>query len=107
VPRGFSWAGYQTDDGNVWALRVDADYFEAPERGWFAVDPKSVPQFPRGWRARTAIGLDELGNTQRAVVASVDAPLWTGAVGQFVIEGTDEAPHVCTVIGRHQEFRLP
>jgi len=103
MTRGFVWGNYHSDDGHVYALRVDADYFAMPERGWVGVAPPGTFVYPRGWTPRMVRGLDSGGNLQRAVVASTAADLWTGAATTFTINATDELPHVCNVIDRKAE----
>lgn len=97
---------YQDDNGQPYALKVDADYAAQPERGWVVVDPTSLPQFPRGWRARAVLGLDEEGRSASALIANLEAELWQGLVQVFTFNGTDELPHVASVIGRRSENRL-
>jgi hypothetical protein len=107
MTRGRVWAYYESDDGNVYALLVDADYADSPERGWASPAAPGTPVYPRGWRPRFVEGTDELGAIRRAVVASVDAELWTGAASTFTIEGTDGAPHTCTVVALVAERLFP
>lgn len=95
--RGFKWAVYDSDDGNQYALRVDADYFGMPERGWTLEAPAGMPPYPRGWFPRKAVGLDSDGHPRKAIVASVSAPLWTRSATTFTVNASDETPHVVTV----------
>lgn len=103
MTRGFIWGYYQSDDTNTYALQVDADYFGMSERGWTGPAISGTHVYPRGWTPRRVIGLDERGKLQEAVVASVTAPLWTGATTTFQINGTDELPHTVNVIARKAE----
>lgn len=98
MTRGRVWAYYASDDGNVYALQVDADYAAMPERGWSHPAAVGTIPYPRQWKPRIVVGLADDGTTRRAVVASVAADLWTGAVTTFTVEGTDELPHTYTVI---------
>jgi hypothetical protein len=103
MPRGFAWAYYESDDGVTYALRVDQDYVEMPERGWTAPAVAGTPVYPRGWVPRKVVGLDEAGHPREALVGTVTCDLWTGAATTFVINATDELPHTCTVTGRRSE----
>ena len=73
------------------------------ERGWVTPAVRGTYVYPRGWTPRRVVGVDDRGRTAEAVVASVTAPLWTGAVTTFTINASDELPHVCTVIKRKAE----
>lgn len=101
--RGYSWAKYTADDGSQWALLVDADYISQPERGWGEGDAEGLYPVPRGWLPRKVMGIDSSGRIQTAIVASVDAPLWTGAVSTFSVESTDGTTATCVVTKRLQE----
>jgi hypothetical protein len=101
--RGYVWGQYVSDDGNTYALRVDADYHAMTDRGWSTPAASGTPVYPRGWTPRKVLGLDELGHPRFAVIADVSAPLWTGASGTFVINASDESEHTCTVIQRRGE----
>jgi len=101
--RGFIWAEYQTDSGQVFALRVDRDYFAESPRGWISQAASPTPGLPRQSLPRTVVGLDEVGSRRRAIVASTSADLWTGAATTFVVQGSDQVDHVCTVIERLAE----
>jgi hypothetical protein len=103
VTRGFAWGYYVSDDGNTYALQVDADYLAMAERGWTGPAIAGTIVYPRGWTPRRVIGLDDRGKLQQAVVASTSADLWTGVASTFTINGTDELPHTCNVIARKSE----
>src|SRR5215469_7662687 len=103
MPRGFVWAAYFSDDGRQFALRVDADEAQQPERGWTVIDDVATVPFPRGWLPRRVRGIDENGHPRSTRVATTDADLWTGVVGVFTIEGSDQLMHQVTVLGRDQE----
>lgn len=105
--RGFTWNAYVADNGEVFAVKVDADYAVAPERGWVATDPAITPGLPRGFSPRRATGYDEAGHRQHAVVARVDAPLWTGEQEVFFVTGNDAVDHPCNVVGLIAEHRVP
>jgi hypothetical protein len=107
MTRGRVWAYYESDDGNVYALQVDADYADELARGWAWPAAAGTPPYPRGWRARFVAGVDENGAIRHATVASVDADLWTGLATTFVIAGTDGADHICTVFETVQERLFP
>jgi len=97
VTRGFVWAYYYSDDGNVYAWRTDADYFAMSERGWTGPAAPGTIVYPRHWSPRRVVGHDADGKRQVAIVASVTADLWTGVSTTFTINGSDEAPHTCSV----------
>jgi hypothetical protein len=105
VPRGFTWAVYFDDQDNQWALLVDSDYIGHLERGWTLAGDTGLVPLPRQWRARYVVGLDELGQTQRAICSSVQTDLWTGVATQFVIRDSEGQPQVCNVIRRVAEVR--
>ncbi len=103
MTRGFKWGYYHSDDGHTYALHVDADYAAMAERGWVTPAVPGTFVYPRGWTPRRVLGLDDRGKLQEAVVATTAATLWTGAALTFTINGTDELPHVCTVIAKRAE----
>jgi hypothetical protein len=102
---GFIWGRYVSDDGNTYALRVDADYHAMVERGWDVPADSATIVYPRGWRPRYALGLDAAGHPRRAVVASVVASLWVGSVTTFTIRASDGSLVPCSVVELRQERR--
>lgn len=100
---GFIWGVYVSDDGNSYALRVDADYFAMPERGWTSTAPAGMPPYPRGWFPRKAVGLDPNGHPRKAVVATPVADLWTGVTREFHIRDSDGSLQTCTGIRLYGE----
>ena len=98
MPRGFVWCLYQTDDEQLFALQVDADYQLQSGRGFFTLAPPGTPPLPRGWLARRVVGTEELGRVHTATVASVNAPLWDRTETTFDIVDSDGALQTCTVI---------
>jgi hypothetical protein len=105
MPRGFVWGAYIDDAGQTWRLRVNADYALEAARGWTEVQPPDVAPLPRGWLPRKVVGVDELGARRSAIVARLDAALWTGGTASFLLEGSDQSFHVCTVTGSLEERR--
>lgn len=106
MPRGFEWAIYVGDDGNIYTLRVDADYLLEAARGWSTLGTAGVPPLPRGWRPREVVGIEPSGRLHRARVARLDADLWTGAVTDFISETTSTGSEdlvLCAVIARRGE----
>lgn len=104
--RGFTWCVYVDDIATPWAIRVDADHMLDPGRGWSTDGVGSLVPLPRLWRPRRVVGIDLDGRTQSAVVASVDAPLWTGVAVEFEVEANDNTVTSATVIARQAETRL-
>ena len=105
--RGFVWAIYVDDFGREWGKQVDADYASDPDRGWTPADPNEHVPLPRGWRPRCVVALDDDGNTRFAIIGSVAAPLWTGAVDFFLFEADDLSVRVAHVIATRQERLRP
>lgn len=103
MPRGFTWAVYETDDGRLWALRVDADAVLAGDRGWLVTAVNTTNPLPRGWLPRIVVGIDATGHIRHTRIGRLDSPLWTGAKGTFVYEASDRSTQVATVIGRRRE----
>lgn len=103
VSRGYVWGDYVSDDGNTYAWRVDADYAAFPERGWASPSVPGTLVYPRFWAPRRVSGHDSTGRRQVAIVARVDADLWTGVATTFTINGTDGVPYVCHVDFRQSE----
>lgn len=101
--RGFVWAVYETDDGRLFALRVDAFAVSALDRGWLTTAVGTTNPLPRAWLPRIVIGIDTQGHIRHARVGSVDAPVWTGASTFWQYEASDGSLQVATVIGRRQE----
>jgi len=105
--RGFEWAIYLDDDGNRWLLRVDADYYADPDRGWSARTAEDVLIWPQGWRPRAVVGVEAEGRRQQTRVGSTTAPLWTREVTSFFVNASDEAPVAAVVIRYLAESRSP
>jgi len=105
--RGFEWAIYVDDNGNRWLMRVDADYYADPDRGWTARTEGDVLIWPQGWTPRAVEGVEAEGFRQRTRVGSVSAPLWTRAVTTFLVNASDALP-VAVVVNRYlAEKRSP
>lgn len=86
MARGWTWGVYYDDRGLPWAMPVDRDALEQPERGWFEVANGEHPPFPRSWRPRHAIGVDPSGREHVATIATVTADLWTGTARSWIAE---------------------
>lgn len=99
----FQWMKYASDDGNVYALKVDADYVDQADRGWGLNADTTDMQYPRGWWPRRVLGTTPAGALREAIVAHVDAPLWSGAAGTFFIRDSSGAMIECVVVGRRRE----
>jgi len=97
VSRGYVWAYYQSDDGNTYAWRTDAEYFPMPERGWAGPAAPGTHVYPRGWSPRRVVGHDATGKRVHAIVASVTADLWTGVSPTFVFLTNDGVTTLATV----------
>lgn len=102
-PRGFAWAVYETDDGRLFALRVDAYAVSAGDRGWFVTNTDTFNPVPRGWRPRIVVGIDANGHIRHTRIGRLDAPVWTGTKTFWDYEASDGSVQVATVIGRRQE----
>jgi hypothetical protein len=102
-PRGFVWAVYETDDGRLFALRVDAFAVSAGDRGWSTASVGTTNPLPRGWSPRIVVGIDVNGHIRHTRAGRVDAPVWTGASTFWQYEASDGSVQVATVIGRRQE----
>lgn len=105
MARGFLVSEYLDDSGTPWRLLVDADYATDPTRGWVSGATPGLPPLPRLWTPRRVAGLDTTGRWCSTRVASLDAPLWTGAATQFSMFGNDGAVYVVTVTRRISERR--
>lgn len=103
MARGFLWSLYETDDGRLFGVRVDADQALDPARGWTQVGVDQTNPLPRGWHPRIVFGTDEVGFARSTRIGRLDAPLWIGTATSFQIEGTDLETHTVTVTGRRQE----
>ena len=103
MPRGFVWAVYETDDGRLFALRVDADAVSAGDRGWLTASVALTNPLPRSWLPRIVVGIDGAGHIRHTRIGRVDAPLWTGVKTSFQYEATDGSVQTAQVIGRRQE----
>lgn len=97
MPRGFTWSLYEADDGQLFALKVDADYQLQTGRGFVTLASAGSIPFPQGWLARSVVGVEPSGRTHRATIASVNAPLWTGTETTFDIVDSAGALQTCTV----------
>lgn len=96
---------YADDTATLWALRVDSDHALAPGRGWVTDGVDSLVPLPRLWRPRRVVGVDVDGRTQTAVIATVEADLWTGVETAFDVEANDNTVTTATVIERQAEVR--
>jgi len=105
--RGFEWAVYLDDDGNRWLMRVDADYYADPDRGWSARTSEDVLIWPQGWLPRSIEGVEATGFRQRTRIGSLAAPLWTGSVTTFSINASDALPVACVAFRYLGEQRRP
>jgi hypothetical protein len=103
MPRGYVWAVYETDDGRLFSLRVDADSSGDPNRGWVTTGAELTNPLPRGWLPRIVVGIDGNGHIRHTRIGRVDAPLWLGTDSSWAYEATDGSTQVATVIGRRQE----
>jgi len=100
VARGYVMCGYMDDTGSVWKLPVNGDYALDSSRGWVGPAPTATPPVPRLWRPRYVVGIDDQGRRVNARVATLAAPLWTGAATAFYVISNDGVAHTATVI-RH------
>lgn len=105
MPRGFRRSEYLDDTGVPWVLHVDADYAVDSDRGWVTGEVPGMPPLPRMWKPRYVVGIDETGRYCYARVASLTAPLWTGAAQTFFVHGNDGQLYIATVIRRVGEVR--
>ena len=104
---GFAWGVYSSDDGHDYLLKVDVDLFYDLPRGWESPEPDSfLPQYPRAWRPRFVVGLNEAGQRREAICANTACDLWVGAATVFTYRDTDGAMATASVIERVQERRL-
>lgn len=103
MPRGYLWAVYETDDGRLFSLRVDADAVGAGDRGWVTSGAELTNPLPRGWMPRIVVGIDGNGHIRHTRIGRVDAPLWIGTDSSWALEATDGSIQAVTVIGRRQE----
>ena len=103
MPRGFRWAVYETDDGRLFSVRVDADAVLDPNRGWLTASVGTTNPLPRGWLPRIVVGIDVAGHIRHARIGRLDAALWTGVASTWTFEASDRSVQVATVIGRRQE----
>lgn len=106
MPRGFVWCVYETDDGRLFGLRVDADLVLQGDRGWLTTGAELTNPLPRGWLPRRVRGIDTDGNVRYARAGRVDAPIWNGTATTFVVQGSDQLPKTVTIVGRQGE-RVP
>lgn len=105
--RGFEWAIY-TDDLDVrWLMKVDADYYADPDRGWSAPTEGDTLLWPQGWRPREVEGLEDTGQSQRTRIGSLTAPLWTRTAVSFAVNTSDSGVVAASVIRYFAEKRSP
>lgn len=105
MPRGRVWAIYVKDDGITgYARLVDADHALDAPRGWSTLDVGSYSPIPTGFKPRYVAGISPTtGRRGTAVIASLSADLWTGAVTNFEVEANDGTIDVMTVVGKYGE----
>jgi hypothetical protein len=107
MARGFDWCIYVDDLDRQWALQVDSDYAADADRGWNLLGELELEPFPRGWKPRRVVGVDDLGNTLYAIAGTTLAAIWTGAVMTFTFEASDGTTQTSAIIGRNAERRHP
>lgn len=105
--RGFVWAVYTDDSDNRWLMRVDADYYADPDRGWSSPSESDTTLWPLGWRPREIEGLEPEGKSQRTRIGSLSAALWTGAATSFAVNTSDAEVVAATVFRYWGEKRSP
>lgn len=105
--RGFEWAVYIDDQDERWLMKVDADYYADPDRGWSAPTEADVLLWPQGWKPREVEGLEPEGLTQRTRVGSLTAPLWTRVATSFVVNTSDSLAVAAEVFRYWSERRRP
>jgi hypothetical protein len=106
MPRGFRVARYTTDSGQEFALMVDADSIGDPARGWDEIGPGVLPFAPRGFLPRRMVGRDETGRRRTTRVGTLTCDLWNFVVTEWVLEGSDSAPHTVSATSRNAERQL-
>ena len=107
MPRGMVWAIYVTDGGLELARRVDADQALDVPRGWVTAGVSGLPTLPVGAKPRRVHGISPTtGRRGTAVIATLAAELWTGAVTTFEVEANDNTFDEMTVVRRVAE-RFP
>jgi hypothetical protein len=96
---------YVRDDGTTqYARLVDADEFAQAARGWSATGVAGLPLLPIKSKPRVVYGVSATsGRRGTAVVATVDADLWTGAATTFTVEANDGTSDTMTVTRRRGE----
>jgi hypothetical protein len=102
----FPFMLYTSDDGNVYAVKVDQVYVDMPERGWTDAAIATTPQYPRGWKTRAVFGVTELGGLVLARCATVDCELWTGLITQITYMTRSGQLAVAVVVGKYAERTL-
>lgn len=105
--RGFEWAIYIDDLDRRWLIKVDADYYADPDRGWSAPTEEDTQLWPQGWRPREVEGLEPEGQSQRARIGSLTAPLWTREATSFAVNTSDSSTVAATVFRYWSERRRP
>jgi hypothetical protein len=105
--RGFEWAVYEDDLGQRWLMKVDADYFADPDRGWSAPGESDTALWPQGWKPREVEGVESTGATQRTRVGALSANLWTRAVTSFAVNTSDQLVAAAQVFRYWGERRRP
>lgn len=103
--RGYAVASYVDDDGFIWRLHVRPDYAADTARGWATGLEAGLKPFPREWKPRIVVGIDDTGRVCQTRVGDLGAPLWTGVAPTFWIRGTDGVPVYATVIEKRGEKR--
>lgn len=105
--RGREWMIYTDNQGGRWLMQVDSDYAADADRGWAERTEADTQVWPAPWAPRQVVGVEADGRLQRARVGHLAAPLWTGAVTAFVVQGSDELPHSVEVIRYLSERKRP
>jgi len=98
MPRGYVWSVYETDVGDLYSLRVDADYALQPGRGFNTRAPAGLSPLPRGWLPRRVVGVEPAGRSHTATVASLASELWVGTSNTFDIVDSNGDLQTCTVV---------
>lgn len=101
--RGRVLASYLTDGGHPFNTYVDADRYLVVTFGWVAGVPFAA-FLPRNFKPRYVSGLSPTsGRRGRAIVPSLAADVWTGAMPTFDVEATDGTLDTLTITSRVNE----
>lgn len=95
--RDFVRAGYTSDDGNIYTVKIGKELADDTHNGFLTFDD-TKPPLPQGYKMRYALAVGTSGNRRKVAIGTTTCDLSTGTtktVSMSVIGSAD--PEVFTI----------